>query len=88
MRVRRSDGRPELLHHLRGAGLVLTLAPARGLNVTQCSALTDDLRAAIRAERDALVLALQVERGQPPPPPRRSGTPLMTAEQGDEWLPS
>ena len=51
-------GAPELLHHLRGAGLVLTLTPAGGLHVAPRNALTDDHRAAIRAERDALVLAL------------------------------
>ena len=76
-------GAPELLHHLRGAGLVLTLTPAGGLHVAPRRALTDDHRAAIRAERDALVLALQAEV-DPPPPPRRSGNPLMTPEQGDE----
>lgn len=78
-------GAPELLHHLRGAGLVLMLTPAGGLHVAPRSALTDDHRAAIRAERDALVLALQAEAyPPPPPPPRRSGNPLMTPEQGDE----
>lgn len=78
-------GAPELLHHLRGAGLVLTLTPTGGLHVAPRSALTDDHRTAIRAERDALVLALQAEADPPPPPPpRRSGNPLMTPEQGDE----
>lgn len=79
-------GAPELLHHLRGDGLVLTLTPAGDLRVAPRSALTDDHRAAIRAERDALVLALQAE-GEPPPTkpsPWRSGNPLMTPEQGDE----
>lgn len=77
-------GAPELLHHLRGAGLVLTLTPAGGLHVAPRDALTDDRRAAIRAERDALVLALEAEAASPPPPPRRSGNPLMTPEQGDD----
>jgi len=54
-------GAPALLHRLRGAGLVLTLTPAGGLHVAPRDALTDDHRAAIRAERDALVLALQAE---------------------------
>jgi hypothetical protein len=54
-------GAPELLHHLRGAGLVLTLATGGGLHVAPRTALTDDHRAAIRTERDALVLALQAE---------------------------
>ena len=77
-------GAPELLHRLRGAGLVLTLTSAGGLHVAPRSALTDDHRAAIRAERDGLVLALQAEADPPPPaPPRRSGNPLMTPEQGD-----
>ena len=76
-------GAPELLHHLRGAGLVLTLTPAGALHVAPRSALTDDHRAAIRAGRDALVLALQAE-ADPPPPPRHSGNPLMTPEQGNE----
>ena len=49
---------PELLHHLRDAGLVLTLTPADGLHVAPRKALTEDLRVAIRAQRDALVLAL------------------------------
>lgn len=76
-------GAPELLHDLRGAGLVLTLTPAGGLHVAPRTALTDDHRAVIRAERDALVLALQAE-AELPPLPRRSGNPLMTPEQGDE----
>lgn len=54
-------GAPELLHHLRGAGLVLTLTPAGGLHVAPRTALNDDHRAVIRAERDALVLALRAE---------------------------
>ena len=76
-------GAPDLLHHLRGAGLVLTLTPTGGLHVAPHAALTDDHRAAIRAGRDALVLALQAERSRPPPP-RRSGNPLMAPEQGDD----
>lgn len=76
-------GAPELLHHLRGAGLVLTVTPAGGLHVAPREALTDDHRAAIRAKRDALVLALQAETASPPQRPRGSGTPLMTPEQGE-----
>lgn len=79
-------GAPSLLHYLRGAGLVLTLMPAGALHVAPRTALTDDHRAAIRAEREALVLALQAE-AEPPPtalPPRRSGNPLMTPEQSEE----
>lgn len=78
-------GAPELLHHLRNAGLVLTLTPAGALHVAPRDALTGDHRAAIRAERDALVLALLAEAEPPPtPPPRRSGNPLMTPEHGDD----
>ena len=77
-------GAPELLHHLRRAGLVLTVTPAGGLHVAPRDALTVDHRAAIRAERDALVLALQAEVASPSPPPRGSGNPLMTPEQGDD----
>ena len=75
---------PKLLNYLRGAGLVLTLSPAGGLHGAPRTALTEDHRAAIRAERDALVLALQAEAEQPPPPPRRSGNPLLTPEQEDK----
>ena len=78
-------GATELLNDLRCAGLVLTLTPAGDLHVAPRSALTDDHRAAIRAQRDALLLALRAEAETPPtPPPRRSGNPLMTPEQGDE----
>jgi hypothetical protein len=54
-------GARELLHQLRGAGLVLTVTPAGGLCVAPRSALTDDHRAAIRQERDELVQVLQAE---------------------------
>ncbi len=81
-------GAPELLHHLRGAGLVLTLTPAGGLHVAPRSALTEDQRNTIRAERDALVLALEAEAASlaPPPPaqPRRSGNPLLPHAQATE----
>lgn len=74
----------DLLNHLRRAGLVLTLMPAGGLHVAPRSALTDDRRTAIRSARDALVRALQAETASPPLPPRQSGNPLMSPEQGDE----
>lgn len=77
-------GAPELLRHLRGAGLVLTVTPAGGLHVAPRDALTDDHRATIRAERDALVQALEAEAASPPRPPLRSGNPLMTPDQGDD----
>ena len=72
----------DLLIRLRRDGLVFTLTPAGGLHVAPREALTDEHRAAIRAARGALVLALQAE-GSRPTPPRRSGNPLMTPEQGD-----
>lgn len=81
-------GATELLHVLRSAGLVLTLTPAGDLHVAPRSALTDDHRGAIRAQRDSPLLALRAEAEPPPtpssPPPRRRGNPLMTPEQGDE----
>lgn len=72
-------GAPDVLQHLRGAGLVLTLIDGGGLHVAPRDALTDEHRAAIRAERDALVLALRAEAQTT----RRSGNPLLTVEQGD-----
>ena len=57
-------GASELLYHLRGAGLVLTVTPAGGLHVAPRSALTDHHRSAIITERDALVLALQLEASE------------------------
>jgi hypothetical protein len=84
-------GAAELLHRLRGKGLVLTLTAAGGLHAAPRDALTDEHRDAIRAARDALVQALLAEASCPPPPPppppplpRRSGNPLMTPEQGDD----
>lgn len=58
-------GAPDLLRHLRGNGLVLTLTPAGKLHVAPGSALTDELRAAIRASRDALVASLLAEHEVP-----------------------
>jgi hypothetical protein len=52
-------GAPELLQHLRGAGLVLTLTHEGGLHVAPRDALTDEYRSAIRAHR-AELLALVV----------------------------
>lgn len=75
-------GAPDLLHQLRDAGLVLTLTPAGGLHVAPREALTDVLRAAIRAERDALVLAMKAAATRPSTL-RRSGNPYMTPEEGD-----
>ena len=75
----------DLLNRLRSDGLVLTLTAGRGLHAAPRDALTDEHRAAIRAARDALVLALQTELSCPPsPPPRCSGNPLMTPELGDD----
>lgn len=54
-------GAADLMRELRDAGLVLALKPDGGLNVAPRNALTEERRAAIRAGRDALVLALQAE---------------------------
>ena len=72
-------GAPDLLQHLRNAGLVLTLTAGDKLHVAPREALTDDYRASIRSERDALVLALRAERHGT----RISGNRLLTPEQGD-----
>jgi hypothetical protein len=72
-------GAPDVLQHLRGAGLLLTLIDGGGLHVAPREALTEEHRAAIRAECDALVLALRAEAQTT----RRSGNPLLTVEQGD-----
>lgn len=80
-------GAADLLNRLRGDGLVLTLTGGGELHAAPRGALTDEHRAAIRAARDALVLALLAEVSRPPPPPkppRLSGNPLMTPEQGDD----
>ncbi len=76
----------ELLHHLREMGLVLTLTSAGGLHVAPREALTDYYRSAIRAQRDALVLALRTaaEPLSQPRPPHHRGLPLMTPEQSDQ----
>lgn len=77
-------GAPDLLRQLRGAGFHLKLTPAGGLHVGPRNALTDSHRSVIRAERDALVLALRAE-GLPKPNLllQRSGDRLLTPEQGD-----
>ncbi|MDP3521948.1 MAG: hypothetical protein Q8S02_15130 [Hydrogenophaga sp.] len=79
-------GASELLQHLRGAGLILTVTAAGALHVAPREALTDHHRTVIRSQRDDLLLALlaEVEPRPTPPPTRRSGNPLMTPEQGDE----
>ena len=50
------------MHHLRGAGLVLTLTPDCGLHVAPRSALTDEHRHAIREHRTELLALLAAER--------------------------
>ena len=81
-------GAGELLHLLRGVGLVLTVTPSGGLHVAPSEALTDAHRAAIRTQRDALLLALRAEAKPPPKqpssPPQRRGNPLITPEQSAE----
>ena len=76
-------GAAELLNRLRCDGLVLTLTAGGELQAAPRHALTDEHRASIRAARDALVLMLQPEASRPPPP-RRSGNPLITPAQGDD----
>ena len=76
-------GAAELLNRLRGDGLVLSMTAGGDLHAAPRDALTDEHRAAIRVARDASVLALLAEPSRPPPP-RRSGNPLMAHEQGDE----
>ena len=76
-------GAPDLLLNLRGAGLALTVTPAGGLHVAPRSALTNDHRAAIRAERDALVLALQAEASSPPSTPPSMARPAVTRTCAD-----
>jgi len=78
-------GAPELLHNLRDAGLVLTLTPAGGLHVAPRAALTDDHRATIHTERDALVLALQAEAEQAPAPRRNGNPPTAPEIDPDRW---
>lgn len=75
-------GAPDLLAHLQAAGLVLSLTPADGLHVAPKHRITADHRAAIQAERDALVAVLRANATKPDE--RRSGNPLMSAEDWDE----
>jgi hypothetical protein len=72
-------GAPDLLNHLRVAGLVLTVTPAGRLHVAPREALTDDYRAAIRAERDSLLLALRAEAQATQPNPDRHCWPHTAA---------
>lgn len=67
---------PDLLAHLQAAGLVLTLTPAGRLRVAPRDRITDAHRAAIQAERDALVAVLKRKP--------RSGNPLMSVEDWHE----
>ena len=68
-------GTPDLLEHLHAAGLHLALSDDK-IIVTPRAKLTDELRQQIKANRDALVLALARTR--------RSGNPLMSVEQADD----
>jgi hypothetical protein len=77
-------GALDLLYLLRNAGLVLTLTPAGALHAAPRTALTENHRVAIRAERVALVLALQAEAERTPSQPL-SGNPLVTPEHGDGY---
>ena len=68
-------GAPDVLQHLRAAGLHLAVSGDK-IIVTPRSVLTDDLRQTIKENRYKLLLALTATR--------RSGNPLMTAEQADD----
>jgi hypothetical protein len=68
-------GAPDVLQHLHAAGLNLTLLDGK-IIVQPRSKLTDDLRQSIKDNRDKLLHALAATR--------RSGNPLMTAEQADD----
>lgn len=68
-------GAPNLLEHLRAAGLHLAMVDAK-IVVTPRAMLTDELRKTIKYNRDALARSLA--------PIRRSSNPLMTAEQADD----
>ena len=65
-------GAPEVLQHLQAAGLHLALSEGK-IIVTPRAKLTDELRTSIKDNRETLIQALA--------PTRRSGNPLMTAEQ-------
>lgn len=63
----------ELLHALRGAGLVLTLTPAGTLSVKPGEHLTDETRALIREHKAELLAALAAEVPQVPQVPLLRG---------------
>ena len=68
-------GAPDVLQHLQDAGLHLAVIDGK-IIVTPRSKITDDLRQSIKHNRDKLLQALAATR--------RSGNPLMTAEQADD----
>ena len=68
-------GAPDVLQHLHAAGLHLALIDGK-IIVQPRSKLTDNLRQSIKDNRDKLLQALAATR--------RSGNPLMTAEQADD----
>ena len=81
-------GAADVLLHLRCAGLVLTVTPAGELHVGPRQSITDEHRAAIRAERDGLVALLKAKRAAFTPPAGRgipagesSGAAAQTCKQ-------
>ena len=68
-------GAADVLQHLHAAGLRLALSGDK-IMVTPSVKLTDDLRQAIKVNRDKLLRALT--------PPRQSVNPVMTAEQAND----
>ena len=67
-------GAPDLLHHLRGAGLTVTPADGGGIRVMPAGILTDAQRQAIRDHRAELLALLASAPPPPPPPPARRPT--------------
>ena len=68
-------GAPDVLQHLHAAGLHLAVIDGK-IIVQPRSKITDDLRQSIKDNRDKLLQALAATR--------RSGNPLVTAEQADD----
>ena len=68
-------GAPDLLQRLRGSGFALSLTDDGGVKVAPASALTDDYRQAIRANRAELVTLLRSGAARSTAPAARSTAP-------------
>lgn len=78
-------GAPDLLQHLRGAGLTIT-ADGDRLTVTPRERLTDDMRESIRANKAALLQELAVPSPRPCPPSESyERIPEVGANDDDPW---